>query len=91
MIRLCCFTYYGDAGTYGYVSPRLANILEDDWEDEHPLDIAPGLTLRAALSSTSTPAGMVSIATVSPLLKAKCPTRGNSELLPRNESGRYAE
>jgi hypothetical protein len=43
------FTYYGGASTYGYVSPRLANILEDEWEDEHPLDIAPGLHIEGGL------------------------------------------
>lgn len=43
------FAYYGDAGVYGYISPRLLNVLEDDGEETDPVNLAQGLQIDGGL------------------------------------------
>lgn len=43
------FTYHGDGGAYGHVSPRLADRMPEDWEELEPLELAEKLQLESLL------------------------------------------
>lgn len=43
------FTYYGDAGEYGFISPRLGNDLAEQAADLEPLDLAEALQIEGVL------------------------------------------
>jgi hypothetical protein len=46
------FAYYGNAGLYGYISPRLRDVLKDDGDDTDPLELAQDLQIDGGLMLT---------------------------------------